>query len=127
MGRACTRSDIPRLHLSIRLKREHAGCAAQTNMFQIQLITHLQCQAVPASVVENIRDLTAALEAATLEDLYVFFDALKLSEADIFTCIGTSGPEVCLLQLLPPWCAVQFGCLMQASATAARGMGQHDF
>lgn len=72
------------------------GVPVQTNMFQIQLVTHLQSDAVPSAVVESVRDLSAAIEAATLEDLYTFYDRLRLSDADVFTCIGTSGPEVCL-------------------------------
>ena len=66
----------------------------QTNLFQMQLLQHLQCEAVPGAVVEGVRDLRDCLEATTLEDLYVFFDHLKLSDDDIFTCIGTSGPQV---------------------------------
>lgn len=73
---------------------DQAIAATQTNMFQIQLVTHLQSDSVPSAVVESVRDLNAAIEAATLEDLYTFYDCLKLSDADVFTCIGTSGPEV---------------------------------
>ena len=74
----------------MRMRMGHS----QTNAFQIQLLTHLQSEAVPASVIESVRDLYSSVEAATLADLYVWYDVLKLSDADIFTCIGTSGPQV---------------------------------
>ena len=74
----------------------HGFCwgPVQTNVFQIQLVTHLQSDSVPSAVVESVRDLNAAIEAATLDDLYTFYDRLQLSDADVFTCIGTSGSEV---------------------------------
>lgn len=71
----------------------------QTNAFMMQLITHLQSDAVPAKVPECLRDVRAAFEAATLEDLYVWYDQLQLSDDSIFTCIGTSGPQVSTQQI----------------------------
>ncbi|KAK9797772.1 hypothetical protein WJX73_010222 [Symbiochloris irregularis] len=83
-------SELERAKRAV-LTRLDTDC--KTNMFQIQLVTHLQSDSVPSAVVESVRDLNAAIEAATLEDLYIFFDRLKLTDADVFTCIGTSGPE----------------------------------
>ena len=108
----------------------HGGCP-QTNTFQLQLLTNLQSDAVPTKVLECLRDARVAFEAATLEDLYVWFDRLRLSDDAIFTCIGTSGPQViapcpCLpAARCPPFsCASHLIDLSQWNACSVKRQGR---
>jgi predicted Zn-dependent peptidase len=63
----------------------------KTNGYWIALLTHLQAPGVPHKTVEALRDMVAVYESATVDDLYAVYDALELGDADVFTCVGTSG------------------------------------
>jgi hypothetical protein len=58
--------------------RMHHGRAAQN-------------EHVPWKMPECLRDLRAMYEAITVEDLYYAYSFLKLTDEQLFTCVGTSG------------------------------------
>jgi predicted Zn-dependent peptidase len=62
------------------------------NAYRLGLLTHLQCDAVPLKVPAAVRDLRAAYEAATVDDVHEAYSRLALDDASVFVCVGTSGP-----------------------------------
>jgi hypothetical protein len=63
------------------------------NAYWLGLLTHLQSEAVPLKGVECLRDLRAALDAATIDDMYDAYDQFDLSDEAVFTCVGVSGKD----------------------------------
>lgn len=51
----------------------------------------MQSPTVPHKSLACLRDLKPLYEALTIEDVYHVYNALKLDDANIFTCVGTSG------------------------------------
>lgn len=43
--------------------------------------------------ISCIKDLTSLYEAATIEDIYLAYDQLKIDENALYTCIGIAGAE----------------------------------
>lgn len=40
-----------------------------------------------------IKDLTSLYEAATIEDVYIAYEHLKIDEGSLFSCIGIAGAQ----------------------------------
>lgn len=64
----------------------------------------LQCVAIPGishllsllSVRQDlscIKDLTSLYEAATIDDVYIAYDQLKVDADSLYTCIGIAGAQ----------------------------------
>lgn len=43
--------------------------------------------------ISCIRDLTSLYEAATIEDIYLAYDQLKIDESSLYSCIGIAGAQ----------------------------------
>jgi hypothetical protein len=43
--------------------------------------------------VSCIKDLTSLYEAATIEDIYVAYEQLKVDEDSLYSCIGVAGAQ----------------------------------
>jgi hypothetical protein len=43
--------------------------------------------------VSCIRELTTLYESATIEDLYLAYEHLKVDDSSLFACIGIAGAE----------------------------------
>eukprot|EP00884_Botryococcus_braunii_P007566 jgi/Botrbrau1/16810/Bobra.150_2s0037.1 len=63
------------------------------NLYQLGLLTHLQCPDVPLKSARVLRDLKLMYEVAQVDDLQDAYRELKLDDANVFTCMGTSGPN----------------------------------
>eukprot|EP00873_Tetraselmis_striata_P020838 jgi/Tetstr1/441102/TSEL_029370.t1 len=61
------------------------------NNYWLSLLTHLQADSVPSKRLECLRDLKAMYEAATINDVYDAYSYLRLDNASVYSCIGTSG------------------------------------
>lgn len=61
------------------------------NGYWLSLLTHLQADSVPSKRLECLRDLRAMYEAATINDVYDAYSYLRLDNASVYSCIGTSG------------------------------------
>lgn len=44
--------------------------------------------------ISCIKDLTLLYEAATIEDIYVAYQYLKVDDASLFSCIGVAGEQL---------------------------------
>lgn len=43
--------------------------------------------------ISCIKDLTALYEAATIEDVYLAYEQLKIDEQSLYCCIGVAGAQ----------------------------------
>lgn len=43
--------------------------------------------------ISCIKDLTSLYEAATIEDIYLAYDQLKIDESSLYSCIGIAGAQ----------------------------------
>ncbi|XP_073296699.1 LOW QUALITY PROTEIN: stromal processing peptidase, chloroplastic-like [Primulina huaijiensis] len=66
----------------------------KSNAYWLGLMAHLQSTSVPMKDISCIKDLTSLYEAATVEDVYVAYQQLKIDENSLYSCIGISGSQV---------------------------------
>lgn len=43
--------------------------------------------------ISCIKDLTALYEAATIEDVYIAYDQLKIDDDSLYSCVGVAGTQ----------------------------------
>jgi len=65
----------------------------QTNAYRLGLITHLQAASVPLKDLACLRDLERVIQTATVADVMAAYHQLAVDDANLYTCIGTSGPH----------------------------------
>lgn len=65
----------------------------KSNAYWLGLVAHLQSSAVPRKDVSCIKDLTSLYEAATIEDIYLAYEHLKVDDKSLFSCVGVAGAE----------------------------------
>ncbi|XP_056162823.1 stromal processing peptidase, chloroplastic isoform X2 [Syzygium oleosum] len=65
----------------------------KSNAYWLGLLAHLQASSVPRKDISCIRDLTSLYEAATIEDIYLAYDQLKIDESSLYSCIGIAGAQ----------------------------------
>ncbi|KAI0496559.1 hypothetical protein KFK09_022879 [Dendrobium nobile] len=63
----------------------------KSNAYWLGLLAHLQASSVPRKDITCIKDLTLLYEAASIEDIYVAYQYLKVDDASLFSCIGVAG------------------------------------
>lgn len=66
---------------------------SKTNAYWLGLLAHLQSSSTPRKDISCIKDLTKLYEAATIEDIYVAYEYLKVDDASLFACVGVAGAE----------------------------------
>ncbi|KAK1263282.1 hypothetical protein QJS04_geneDACA009352 [Acorus gramineus] len=65
----------------------------KSNVYWLGLLAHLQASSVPRKDISCIKDLTSLYEAATIEDIYVAYEQLKVDDGSLFSCIGVAGVQ----------------------------------
>ncbi|PIN10708.1 N-arginine dibasic convertase NRD1 [Handroanthus impetiginosus] len=65
----------------------------KSNAYWLGLMAHLQATSVPRKDISCIKDLTSLYEAATVEDIYIAYENLKIDENSLFSCIGIAGSQ----------------------------------
>ncbi|KAI4339987.1 hypothetical protein MLD38_024869 [Melastoma candidum] len=65
----------------------------KANAYWLGLLAHLQASSVPRKDISCIKELTCLYEAATVEDIYLAYDQLKVDESSLYTCIGIAGAQ----------------------------------
>ncbi|CAK9145304.1 unnamed protein product [Ilex paraguariensis] len=65
----------------------------KSNAYWLGLLAHLQAASVPRKDISCIKDLTMLYEAATISDIYVAYDQLKIDENSLYSCIGIAGAQ----------------------------------
>ncbi|XP_016500156.1 stromal processing peptidase, chloroplastic isoform X1 [Nicotiana tabacum] len=65
----------------------------KSNAYWLGLLSHLQAPSVPRKDISCIKDLTLLYETATIEDIYVAYEQLKIDENSLYSCIGIAGAQ----------------------------------
>ncbi|CAM0909938.1 unnamed protein product [Alopecurus aequalis] len=65
----------------------------KTNAYWLGLLAHLQSSSVPRKDISCIKEMTTLYESATIEDLYLAYEHLKVDDSSLFSCIGIAGAE----------------------------------
>ncbi|CAL5041862.1 unnamed protein product [Urochloa decumbens] len=82
--------ELDRAKRTLLMKHE---AETKTNAYWLGLLAHLQSSSVPRKDVSCIKELTTLYESATIEDLYLAYEHLKVDESSLFACIGIAGAE----------------------------------
>ncbi|CAN1837818.1 Stromal processing peptidase, chloroplastic [Linum perenne] len=65
----------------------------KSNAYWLGLMAHLQASSVPRKDISCIKDLIWLYEAATIEDIYLAYEQLKVGEDSLYSCIGVAGTQ----------------------------------
>lgn len=65
----------------------------KSNAYWLGLLAHLQASSVPRKDISCIKDLTFLYEDATVEDIYLAYEQLKVDENSLYSCIGIAGAQ----------------------------------
>ncbi|KAG9143853.1 hypothetical protein Leryth_011525 [Lithospermum erythrorhizon] len=65
----------------------------KSNAYWLGLISHLQATSVSRKDISCIKDLTSLYEMATIEDIYLAYEQLKIDESSLYSCIGVAGTQ----------------------------------
>ncbi|WCJ27530.1 Stromal processing peptidase chloroplastic [Euphorbia peplus] len=65
----------------------------KSNAYWLGLLAHLQASSVQRKDISCIKDLTSLYEAATIEDIYLAYEQLKIDENSLYSCIGVAGSQ----------------------------------
>ncbi|KAL7152707.1 hypothetical protein ABFS83_04G116200 [Erythranthe nasuta] len=65
----------------------------KSNAYWLGLMAHLQATSVPRKDISCIKDLISLYEAATIEDVYIAYEQLKVDDNSLFSCIGVAGSQ----------------------------------
>uniref|UniRef100_A0A0E0AC26 Peptidase M16 N-terminal domain-containing protein n=1 Tax=Oryza glumipatula TaxID=40148 RepID=A0A0E0AC26_9ORYZ len=82
--------ELDRAKRTLLMKHE---AETKTNAYWLGLLAHLQSSSVPRKEISCIKELTMLYESATIEDLYLAYEHLKVDESSLFACIGIAGAE----------------------------------
>ncbi|XP_052202121.1 stromal processing peptidase, chloroplastic [Diospyros lotus] len=65
----------------------------KSNAYWLGLLAHLQAASVPRKDISCIKDLTSLYEAASIADIYLAYEQLKIDENSLYSCIGVAGTQ----------------------------------
>uniref|UniRef100_A0A1J3E1S0 Stromal processing peptidase, chloroplastic n=1 Tax=Noccaea caerulescens TaxID=107243 RepID=A0A1J3E1S0_NOCCA len=65
----------------------------KSNAYWLNLLAHLQASSVPRKDLSCIKELTSLYEAASIEDIYVAYNQLRVDEDSLYSCIGIAGAQ----------------------------------
>ncbi|XP_024013129.1 stromal processing peptidase, chloroplastic isoform X2 [Eutrema salsugineum] len=65
----------------------------KSNAYWLNLLAHLQASSVPRKELSCVKELTSLYEAASIEDIYVAYNQLKVDEDSLYSCIGVAGAQ----------------------------------
>ncbi|KAF9602275.1 hypothetical protein IFM89_026363 [Coptis chinensis] len=80
-----------------RLMRHEAE--TKSNAYWLGLLSHLQATSVPRKDIACIKEMPLLYEVATIEDVYLAYEFLKVDEDSLFSCIGVAGSQAGLFPL----------------------------
>lgn len=66
---------------------------SKSNAYWLGLLAHLQAASVQRKDISCIKELTMLYEAATIEDVYLAYEQLKIDENSLYSCIGIAGAQ----------------------------------
>jgi len=65
----------------------------KSNAYWLNLLAHLQASSVPRKDLSCIKELTSLYEAASIEDIYLAYNQLRVDEDSLYSCIGVAGAQ----------------------------------
>lgn len=65
----------------------------KSNAYWLGLLDHLQASSVPRKDISCIKDLTMLYEIATIEDIYLAYEHLRVDDSSLFACVGVAGAQ----------------------------------
>ncbi|KAG2693072.1 hypothetical protein I3760_08G081700 [Carya illinoinensis] len=85
-----TQRELDRAKRTLLMRHE---AEIKSNAYWLGLLAHLQASSVPRKGISCIKDLTSLYEAASIEDVYLAYDQLKVDENYLYSCIGVAGAQ----------------------------------
>ncbi|KAG5532276.1 hypothetical protein RHGRI_026793 [Rhododendron griersonianum] len=83
-------TELDRAKRTLLMRHE---AESKSNAYWLGLLAHLQAASVPRKDITCIKDLNSLYEAATVKDLYLAYDQLKIDESSLYSCIGVAGAQ----------------------------------
>ncbi|KAH7857604.1 hypothetical protein Vadar_014497 [Vaccinium darrowii] len=83
-------TELDRAKRTLLMRHE---AESKSNAYWLGLLAHLQAAYVPRKDLSCIKDLNSLYEVATVEDLYLAYDQLKIDESSLYSCIGVAGAQ----------------------------------
>ncbi|KAG5561861.1 hypothetical protein RHGRI_004789 [Rhododendron griersonianum] len=83
-------TELDRAKRTLLMRHE---AESKSNAYWLGLLAHLQAASVPRKDITCIKDLNSLYEAATVGDLYLAYDQLKIDESSLYSCIGVAGAQ----------------------------------
>ncbi|KAI4295276.1 hypothetical protein L6164_035338 [Bauhinia variegata] len=85
-----TERELDRAKRTLLMRHE---AEIKSNAYWLGLLAHLQASSVPRKDISCIKDLTFLYDAATIEDIYLAYEQLKVDENSLYSCIGIAGAQ----------------------------------
>ncbi|KAJ0451311.1 putative processing peptidase [Helianthus annuus] len=82
--------ELDRAKRTLLMKHE---TETKSNAYWLGLISHLQAASVHRKDISCIKDMTMLYEAATIEDVYLAYEQLKIDDQSLYCCIGIAGAK----------------------------------
>ncbi|KAK9135528.1 hypothetical protein Syun_014858 [Stephania yunnanensis] len=82
--------ELDRAKRTLLMKHE---AESKANAYWLGLMAHIQASSVPRKDLSCIKELQLLYEAATIEDIYIAYEHLKVDEDSLFSCIGVAGSQ----------------------------------
>ncbi|KAI3681024.1 hypothetical protein L6452_35806 [Arctium lappa] len=82
--------ELDRAKRTLLMKHE---AETKSNAYWLGLIAHLQATSVHRKDISCIKDMTMLYGAATIEDVYLAYEQLKIDDQSLYCCIGVAGAQ----------------------------------
>lgn len=89
-GSKVVQRELDRAKRTLLMRHE---AETKSNAYWLGLLAHLQATSVPRKDISCIKDLTMLYEAATIGDIYLAYEQLKIDDDSLFSCIGVAGAQ----------------------------------
>ncbi|KAG5532272.1 hypothetical protein RHGRI_026793 [Rhododendron griersonianum] len=93
LDRVCYFPNLIKIKHAKRTLLMRHEAESKSNAYWLGLLAHLQAASVPRKDITCIKDLNSLYEAATVKDLYLAYDQLKIDESSLYSCIGVAGAQ----------------------------------
>ncbi|MQL73149.1 hypothetical protein Taro_005484 [Colocasia esculenta] len=89
-GNKIVQRELDRAKRTLLMRHE---AETKSNAYWLGLLAYLQASSVPRKDVSCIKDLIFLYEAATVEDVYVAYETLKVDDESLYACVGIAGNQ----------------------------------
>ncbi|WOK95316.1 stromal processing peptidase, chloroplastic [Canna indica] len=82
--------ELDRAKRTVLMRHE---AETKSNAYWLGLMAHIQSSSIPRKDISCIKDLTSLYEAATIDDIYIAYEHLKVDDTSLFCCVGVAGVQ----------------------------------